>query len=87
MLFAATAAFADSHLYKLYVNGLACPFCAYGVEKKVSGLDGVEKVEIDIDGGIVTVTLADGAILDKSNAAKAVDEAGFTLREFKAPKK
>ena len=32
MLFAATAALADSHVYKLYVDGLACPFCAYGVE-------------------------------------------------------
>ena len=86
MWFAATAVLADSHVYKLYVDGLACPFCAYGVEKKVGGLDGVEKIEIDIDGGVVAVTLADGATLDEAAAKQAVDEAGFTLRKFEAPK-
>ncbi len=86
MLFAATAALADSHVYKLYVDGLACPFCAYGVEKKVGGLDGVEKVDIDIDGGLVAVILAAGATLDEAAARQAVDEAGFTLRKFEAPK-
>ncbi len=85
MLFAATAVLADTHVYKLYVDGLACPFCAYGVEKKVGGLDGVEKIDIDIDGGIVAVTLADGATLDEATAKQAVDEAGFTLRKFEAP--
>ena len=87
MLFAATAALADSHVYKLYVDGLACPFCAYGVEKKVGGLEGVETVEIDIENGLVAVTLAAGATLDEATARQAVDEAGFTLRKFEAPKK
>ena len=73
-------------VYKLYVDGLACPFCAYGVEKKVGGLDGVEKVEIEIEDGLVSVTLADGATLDEATASRAVDEAGFTLRKFEAPK-
>ncbi len=87
MLFAATVALADSPVYKLYVDGLACPFCAYGVEKKVGGLDGVEKVEIEIEEGVVTVTLADGATLDEATAKQAVDQAGFSLRKFEAPKK
>ncbi len=73
--------------YSLYVDGLACPFCAYGVEKKVGGLKGVEKVVIDIENGRVIVTLADGATLDEATAKQAVDEAGFTLRKFEAPKK
>lgn len=72
--------------YKLYVDGLACPFCAYGVEKKVTGLNGVEKVEIDIDAGLVAVTMAEGASLTEDAARKAVDEAGFTLREFEPAK-
>ncbi len=72
--------------YKLYVDGLACPFCAYGVEKKVGGLEGVEKIDIDIDEGVVAVTMADGATLDEAAAKRAVDEAGFSLRAFEAPK-
>ena len=82
-----TVAHAGSHAYRLYVDGLACPFCAYGIEKKVGGLDGVEKVEIDIENGLVAVTLAAGATLDEATAAKAVDEAGFSLRKFEPPKK
>ena len=74
-------------VYKLYVDGLACPFCAYGVEKKVGGLDGVERVDIDIDGGLVAVTMAEGSTLDEATAKRAVDEAGFSLRVFEAPKK
>ena len=66
---------------------MACPFCAYGVEKKIGGLDGVEKVEIEIEDGLVAVTLADGATLDEATAKQAIDEAGFTLRRFEAPKK
>ncbi len=86
LLLAATAALADRHVYKLYVDGLACPFCAYGVEKKIGGLDGVESIDIEIDDGVVLVTLADGATLDEATARRAVDQAGFTLREFVAPK-
>ena len=73
--------------YKLYVDGLACPFCAYGVEKKVTGLKGVRKIEIDIDAGIVAVTMVDGATLDEAAAKRAVDQAGFSLRRFEAPAK
>lgn len=86
MLFAATAALADSHVYKLYVDGLACPFCAYGVEKQVGGLDNVKSVEILIDEGTVVVTMASGKTLDEADAKRAVSDAGFTLRKFEADK-
>lgn len=86
MLFAATAALADSHVYKLYVDGLACPFCAYGVEKHVGGLDNVKSVEILIDEGLVAVTMASGKTLDEASAKQAVSDSGFTLRKFEAGK-
>ena len=86
MLFAATAALADSHVYKLYVDGLACPFCAYGVEKQVGGLDNVESVDILIDEGLVAVTMASGKKLDEADAKQAISDAGFTLRKFEGVK-
>ena len=86
MLFAATAAFADTHVYKLYVDGLACPFCAYGVEKQVGGLDNVKSIDILIDEGIVAVTMASGKVLDEANAKQAISDAGFTLRKFEGAK-
>lgn len=76
----------DAHAYRLYVDGLACPFCAYGVEKHVGGLDNVESVEILIDEGIVVVTMASGKILDEAKAKQAVSDSGFTLRKFEGVK-
>ena len=80
------AALADTHVYKLYVDGLACPFCAYGVEKHVGGLDNVESVDILIDEGIVAVTMASGKTLDEAKAKQAVSDSGFTLRKFEGAK-
>ena len=42
LVFAPVAAMAVSPAYKLQVDGLACPFCAYGVEKKLNAVNGVK---------------------------------------------
>lgn len=68
--------------YKLRVDGLACPFCAYGVEKQLKAVKGIEKVDVDIKTGVVIVTAADGAAFDETMAKRAVTDAGFTLRGF-----
>jgi len=76
------SAFAAQQAYKLRVDGLACPFCAYGVEKKLNAIKGVQRIEVDIATGIVAVTMAEGATLDEATAKQAVKDAGFTLRGF-----
>ncbi|HZD52935.1 MAG TPA: heavy-metal-associated domain-containing protein [Woeseiaceae bacterium] len=68
--------------YRLEVAGLACPFCAYGIEKKLGALDGVERVETDIKEGVVTVTMKDGGTLDEAAVERAIRDAGFTLEGF-----
>lgn len=68
--------------YALQVNGLACPFCAYGIEKKLKSIEGVKSIEIDIDGGRVLVTTAEGAPFDEEAARRAIEDAGFTLAGF-----
>jgi mercuric ion binding protein len=77
-----TAALAAQPAYKLHVDGLACPFCAYGIEKKLGAIQGVQRTEVDIASGTVTVTMAEGATLDEAAAKMAVREAGFSLRSF-----
>ncbi|GMQ89787.1 MAG: hypothetical protein BMS9Abin10_0121 [Gammaproteobacteria bacterium] len=76
------AANAQSAVYALEVDGLACPFCAYGIEKKLSAIKGVEKIDVDIKSGQVVVTMASGASLNEERARRAVKDAGFTLRAF-----
>ena len=76
------AAVAETTQYQLRVDGLACPFCAYGVEKELTRVDGVTGLEIDIDLGIVTVQMASGATMSEEQARQIVEDAGFTLRGF-----
>lgn len=81
-----SAAYAGAEGYRLSVDGLACPFCAYGVEKQLAAIDGVGGIETDIAAGTVTVTMEADATLDEATARRAVEAAGFTLRAFeKAP--
>lgn len=72
----------ESNVYRLRVDGLACPFCAYGVEKMFNAVDGVARLDIDINAGVVSVTMAGRATLDEATAKQIVKDAGFTLRGF-----
>jgi len=82
LLLLPAAAFAAQSRYQLKVDGLACPFCAYGIEKQLTRTDGVKDIDIDINAGTVTVTMADGAKMTKDQASRIVEDAGFTLRDF-----
>jgi len=78
----ATVALAAGPSYRLEVAGLACPFCAYGIEKRLNRIDGVERLQTHIKEGAVIVTMKEGAKLEEARARRAVEEAGFTLSGF-----
>ncbi len=82
LILISAVALAAPQAFKLRVDGLACPFCAYGIEKQLSSVDGVQSVDVDIKAGVVIVTMADGVTLDETEARKAVKDAGFDLRSF-----
>jgi len=73
----------DEAVYTLQADGLACPFCAYGIEKQLSRIDGVESVETAVNTGTVVITMKPGARLDEADAKRAVEAAGFTMRDFR----
>ena len=64
----------------LRVDGLACPFCAYGLEKKITRLEGVSSYDVDMKEGKVYIGLEPKAEVEPEAIRKAVKEAGFTLR-------
>lgn len=76
-------AFAAQAKYELTVDGLACPFCAYGIEKELTRAEGVASIEIDINAGTVTVTMRENASLSEAKARQIVSDAGFTLAGFR----
>lgn len=85
-LFVSAFAWAQAPVYQVGVDGLACPFCAYGIEKQLKKLDGVKQVDVNIEKGQVTVTMVDGKTLDRSQVEPAVKKAGFSLRSFESGK-
>ena len=65
----------------LRVDGLACPFCAYGLEKKLLALPGVTSYDADLREGKVFVGLNASASLPAFERVRdMVKKAGFTLR-------
>ncbi len=66
--------------FTLRVDGLACPFCAYGVEKKLLAVPGVAGIDVLINEGKIILKFSEGADLDVPALHAAVDKAGFTLR-------
>lgn len=82
-MLAPLGAFAAPPQFELTVDGLACPFCAYGIEKELNRTEGVNDVEIDINLGVVKVTMNEGAALTEAQARQIVKDAGFTLAGFR----
>ena len=77
---AASPALANIAHYDVRVDGLACPFCAYGLEKKLKKLPGVSAVEIDLDAGLASFDVAPATVLMPAPVQEAVRDAGFTPR-------
>ena len=59
------------------VVGMTCDHCVSAVTKEVSRLDGVTRVAVDFQSGVVTVE-SDQSI-DPAAFAAAIDEAGFSV--------
>jgi len=78
LAFAPLPAAAEVRVLELAVDGLACPFCAYGLEKHLRGLPAVGSLEIRLKEGEVLLTAKPGASLSLAAVRQAVVDAGFT---------
>lgn len=81
---ASAAAMAGGTEYIMRVDGLACPYCAYGVEKKLKQIDGVQNIDVDLNKGLVTVQVAEGTELTEPQMKQLFKDAGFTYRSMTA---
>ena len=71
---------ADGPSATIQVDGLSCPFCAYGLEKHLKKVTGVEGVDINMKDGKAIVRLKSDAQVDDAELKAAVKKAGFTAR-------
>lgn len=76
------SAFAVGTHYEMRVDGLACPFCAYGIEKKLKAIEGTANIEVDLDKGLVSVDMGEGKALTEEQMKKLFDDSGFTYRSM-----
>ncbi len=82
-LIAITPVFASStpaNAYVLRVDGLACPFCAYGIEKEFAKQPGVENTDVNLGNGVLIVTVSPGTAFTDAQLAQVVHKAGFQLK-------
>lgn len=70
---------AATTVYLIRVDGLACPYCAYGIEKKLNELDGVKFIDMNLEKGIVTVEAYDVELND-AQLKQLFQDTGFTYR-------
>lgn len=64
--------------FMIQVDGLGCPFCAYGLEKKFKELKGIKNLKIDIETGDFSFTYPAEKALTMVAAAEQVKKAGYT---------
>jgi len=59
------------------VAGMTCSHCVAAVTEEVSQIPGVSEVQVELDGGLLTVT-SQGPV-ERARLEHAVDEAGYEL--------
>ena len=68
---------------EIEVNGLACPFCSYGLEKKLKKIDGLKEVKIFIDEGLARLEFEKSPEKPFEVVNASIKDAGFTPGNMK----
>lgn len=69
---------AQVHEATVAVAGMSCPFCAFGVEKKLRTVPGAGSVQVDLEKGVATVRAVAGGSIEVPRIPAAVKASGFT---------
>ncbi len=69
----------------LRVDGMSCPFCAHGLEKRLREIATIDTLVIRVSDGLVYVRASAGKTVTDDQLRAAVKRAGFTLREIRRP--
>ena len=65
------------------VDGLACAFCAYGLQKGLKKVEGVRDVKVFVDAGKAEIEFKKGVPVGLEEISPAVKRAGYTPREIR----
>lgn len=74
----ASPAYAEISRMSVHVDGMACPFCVFNLEKRLKPLRNVEGVKTNLKTGNVTLVVGKGQGPTPAEIQQAVRKAGFT---------
>nr|MBS0038185.1 heavy-metal-associated domain-containing protein [Saprospiraceae bacterium] len=69
---------AQNDHFTVRVDGLGCPFCAYGLEKKFKEVKEISDIEVNLEKGILTYRVPSSQQMEFAEVKKLVDDAGYT---------
>lgn len=69
--------------FEIRADGLACPYCAYGIEKKFMAIDGVKSIDVDLKKGLVKVNGVVSLSFNEQQLKTLFNDSGFTYRSMK----
>jgi len=64
---------------KAEIKGMACPYCAFGMEKKLKEISGVNNVEIELEEGLAYISTLKEQKPSKESIQNIILNAGFTV--------
>lgn len=67
---------------KVEVDGLSCPYCAYGLEKNLKKVEGIENIKIDVENAFVLLSITEGKSIPEAIIRKNIEDAGFTSKKI-----
>lgn len=78
LLFITSIANAQLDKFQVKVEGLGCPFCAYGLEKKFKELKGIKDIKIQMKEGLMDFQYPSDKELKIEEVNTQVEKAGYT---------
>ena len=72
----------EARQIQVTILGMSCPFCAYGVQQKLSRVEGVTDLKVELSTGLATLTLEEDADIPNDLLLETVDEAGFEVAKI-----
>jgi copper chaperone len=69
--------------FEIRADGLACTYCAYGIEKKFKEINGVKDIDVDLKKGLVIVSTEPSVTFNEQQLKTLFNDSGFTYRSMK----
>lgn len=73
----------ERDLFEVQVDGLGCPFCAYGLEKKIKEFKKTKDIKIDMETGDFSFTSPSENALSLEDVEMKIEKAGYTPMSLK----